>query len=60
MSLIQAIHEDARILLAAPTGKAAARLRETLQSEPHGDSERLTAQTLHQLLDLRRGQARSK
>ena len=60
VSLIQATHEDAQILLAAPTGKAAARLRETLQSEPNGDRERLTAQTLHQLLDLRRGQARSK
>ena len=60
VSLIQATHKDAQILLAAPTGKAAARLRETLQSEPHGNSERLTAQTLHQLLDLRRGQARSR
>ena len=60
VSLIQATHKDAQILLAAPTGKAAARLRETLQSEPDGNSERLTAQTLHQLLDLRRGQARSK
>ena len=60
VSLIQATHENARILLAAPTGKAAARLRETLQSETKGESEALTAQTLHQLLDLRRGQARSK
>ena len=60
VSLIQATHENAQILLAAPTGKAAARLRETLQSEPNGDSERLTAQTLHQLLDLRRGRAQSK
>ena len=60
VSLIQTTHKDAQILLAAPTGKAAARLRATLQSEPNGDSERLTAQTLHQLLDLRRGQARSK
>ena len=30
VSLIQATHENVRILLAAPTGKAAARLRETL------------------------------
>ena len=60
VSLIQATHENAQILLAAPTGKAAARLRETLQSEPNGDSQRLTAQTLHQLLDLRRGRAQSK
>ena len=60
VSLIQATHENVRILLAAPTGKAAARLRETLQSEANGESEALTAQTLHQLLDLRRGQAGSK
>ena len=60
VSLIQATNENARILLAAPTGKAAARLRETLQSEANGESEALTAQTLHQLLDLRRGQAGSK
>ncbi|RMG92528.1 MAG: exodeoxyribonuclease V subunit alpha [Zetaproteobacteria bacterium] len=56
LQLLRQQHQDTRILLAAPTGKAAARLHESLQS---GDSSAETADlprpvTLHRLLQAGR------